>query len=80
MKARTLGGLLVLLLAAGAVWFLRADYRAFDARRAAWHERCDLYRGKRRASFTGLEAERFERCEADLEELMSYAREKGWSE
>lgn len=48
------------------------DFDAFDAQREAWHRRCDAYLDKPVVTPQARD------CERELNEMMAYAKRKGW--
>jgi hypothetical protein len=70
-------GLLILVLV-GVQWS-RSDYRAFSARRDAWHAHCDVYRTADRRELPASQKAAFDACQRELEELTAYAKQKGWT-
>jgi hypothetical protein len=73
MSGRTLWIVVGLVLLFVVFYVSRSDYRAFDAQREAWHRRCDDYIGKEGSD------PRIADCQRELEELMAYAKRKGWA-
>jgi hypothetical protein len=65
-------GLVLVVLAYFGIQASRADYLAFDRQREAWHRRCDAYVGKATSD------PRADDCKRELDELMAYAKRKGW--
>lgn len=57
----------------GLIYISRSDYRAFSARRDAWHVRCDRYVGTQNRSPDALA------CKSELDEMFAYAKRKGWN-
>lgn len=68
-------GLVVIVIVGLLVYALRADYRAFDAQREAWHRRCDAYVN---VQPTAANAAALQACQQELAEMMAYAKRKGW--
>lgn len=54
----------------------RADFLSFDAKREDWHRRCDAYMNK--TTGNALEVARAVECKTELDELVAYAKGKGW--
>jgi hypothetical protein len=73
----------ILALALLATYFIvqasRRDFLAFDRQREDWHRRCDVYYvGTSALAPTDRVAAAA--CQKELDEMMAYARRKGWSE
>lgn len=68
------GGLVVLYV---VIQFSRADYLAFDQKREDWHRRCDAYAGDHpRITDDPVKTGA---CAQELQELIAYAKQKGWA-
>lgn len=67
------GALALLFL---AIEYSRSDFRAFQARREAWHLKCDAYMGQHA---TRSDPEIRDDCQRELDELVAYAERKGWT-
>jgi hypothetical protein len=56
--------------------FGRSDFYAFDTQREAWHRRCDAYIN---APARGANKIIVDECQRELQELLAYAKRKGWA-
>lgn len=72
--AVVLVGVLALAATVASLYFSEDHQRyvAFEAQRAAWHQRCDTWVD------TSPATPEAKRCAAELTELMDYARRQGW--
>ena len=58
-------------------WFIRssrADYREYERDLEGWHRRCDAYVNKPAAADP-----RTADCQREFDELLAYAKRKGWA-
>ena len=55
----------------------RADYLAYDARRTAWHQRCDQFVDKPLPADAAARAA-YRSCAAELRAAVDEAKQKGW--
>lgn len=62
----------VLIVGYFVIQSMRSDYLAFDRQREDWHRRCDVYIGKATSAPAAIA------CKAELDEMMAYAKRKGW--
>jgi hypothetical protein len=69
-----LGGLILLFV---LVQWSRSDYLEFSQRRDDWHRRCDAYTGD---SPKIRDADKASTCQREAEELVAYAKQKGWGQ
>ena len=69
-----LGGLILLVI---LIQWSRADYLEFAAKREDWHRRCDVYLGTH-ASIN--DPDKRDACQREAEEMIAYAKQKGWSQ
>lgn len=73
--------LAIIVVSLWAAWFVvsrisasREDYRRFSERREAWHARCDVYRDQPRSTAPAAQL-----CAKELQELVAYAKARGWT-
>jgi hypothetical protein len=66
--------ILGLLIIYAVVQYSRRDYLDFDARRQAWHRRCDQYVGQK------IESREATVCAVELQRLLAEGRRKGWNQ
>ena len=75
MKTRTLIWIAVALV---VVFFAKdfvqwkSDFRVFAAKRDAWHQQCDAYRGR------DLRVPAVAECQRELDALLAEAKTNGW--
>lgn len=74
-KLLIVGGLIV--VAFFLIQYSRRDYLEFSERREDWHRRCSAYVG---SDATGTNRAKADACQEELNELLAYAKRKGWTD
>ena len=70
------------VLFGGALYFSEdhQQYLVFAANRDAWHQRCDVYIGKRPAQLSEDQVPKFKACAEDMAAMIAYGKRQGWME